>query len=81
QDHHPVSQLAAVRSHQPRAQPFAGTERRGGGVPKGAAARGRASSAKASPTAPAVALHRATEPTRSATKATAADGDAQWESF
>ena len=41
--HQGVATLAAVRSHNPNAAPFKGTERRMAGVPKGAAARTAAS--------------------------------------
>ncbi|MDP1967029.1 MAG: methyl-accepting chemotaxis protein, partial [Reyranella sp.] len=84
QDHHPVSQLAAVRSHQPRAQPFAGTERRGGGVPKGAAARGRASSAKvpaAAAAAAATTQQTIDVPPKTTARVMPAGGDEDWETF
>jgi len=62
---------AAVRSHKPGAPPFKGTERRGSGVPKGAAARSRPSTPAKPTTAPAKPI---------TAKATAAsDGD--WETF
>ena len=48
---HSMATLAPVRSHKPGAAPFKGAERRGAGVPKGAAARSRASTPKAAPAA------------------------------
>ncbi len=90
QDHHPVAQLAAVRSHKPRAQPFTGTERRGGGVPKGAAARGQASRTTPPPSKPASQPHSdpaaALQPPTTVTpktqaKPAPASGDEDWETF
>jgi len=69
---------AAVRSHKPGAQPFKGTERRGGGIPQGAAARSQAPKpAKAAVSSAKMVVANA-KPT--ATKA-AAGADADWETF
>ncbi|MBK9574641.1 MAG: MCP four helix bundle domain-containing protein [Rhodoferax sp.] len=81
QDHHPVAKLAAVRSREPKAQPHGGAQRRLAGVAKGAAARGHGSAAKATHTAPAVALPLADMRSKTVSKATPAGGDADWESF
>ena len=86
QDHHPVSKLSAVRSHKPKAEPYAGTERRGSGVARGAAARGQASAAKPAPAAkapadtPAPTLQPLEAP-KTQTRAAPAGGDDDWETF
>ena len=82
--HHGIAlPTAAVRSHKPGAPPFKGTERRGSGIPKGAAARSR------TPTPPAkapVATAKLAVPNKPAAPASAkaptpAGGDADWETF
>jgi len=72
---------AAVRSHKPGAPPFKGTERRGGGIPKGAAARSRAPTpAKTSVASAKLVLSKpAAAPTTKAAPAAGADSD--WETF
>ncbi len=84
QDHHPVAQIAAVRSHKAPAQPYVGTERRGGGIPKGAAARGHSAAAKAAP--PRAPASPTSSPTAEAapktqSKPAPAGGDEDWETF
>jgi methyl-accepting chemotaxis protein-1 (serine sensor receptor) len=86
QDHHPVSKLSAVRSHKSKAEPYAGTERRGSGVARGAAARGQASAAKAAPAAKAPAGNppptlQPLEAPKTQTRAAPAGGDDDWETF
>ena len=80
QDHHPVAQIAAVRSHKPQVQPYAGTERRGGGVPKGAAARGH-TRASTAPAASAPANPQAATTPKAQSKPAQAGGDEDWETF
>jgi hypothetical protein len=46
-EQHALALPAAVRSAKPKSQPYQGIERREGAIPKGAAARTRASSAPA----------------------------------
>ena len=72
---HLLAPPAAVRAATPKSQPYRGTERRQGAIPKGAAARTRASSAPAVRTAPAqlVAIK--------VPKTTSAGGDDDWTSF
>ena len=62
---------AKVRSSAPRQTPFAGTDRRRVGVPKGAAAR-------ATPAKPAASTR---PPPKTATTAQASSADADWETF
>jgi len=74
--HPPSVTTAAVRAHPPKPQSFKGSDRRGVGIPKGAAARGhtapKASSAKlAAPKAKPAA------PAQTAT----ATSDSDWETF
>jgi methyl-accepting chemotaxis protein len=64
---------AAVRSHTPGAAPFKGTERRGNGVPKGAAAR--------TPAKAASAPSQLTATRTSAKTASTAGDDSDWETF
>jgi methyl-accepting chemotaxis protein len=71
--HHGVATLAPVRSHRPGAAPFKGAERRGGGVPQGAAARARSAAPK-----PAAAAKPAATVTA---KAAPASGNDDWETF
>jgi methyl-accepting chemotaxis protein len=75
-----VATMAAVRSHKPGAAPFKGNERRGAGIPKGAAARSRTSSpaSKAPGTPPTLLAARSVTP-KAAPAAAGADGD--WETF
>jgi methyl-accepting chemotaxis protein len=69
--------MAAVRSHKPGAPPFKGAERRGNGIPKGAAAR----TPPAKPAKAAAGSAKAL-PTRTvASKAPPTGGDDDWTSF
>jgi hypothetical protein len=85
QDHQPLAQVAAVRSHQPPAQPYKGPERRTGGIPKGAAARGHG----AQPGPARAALRASAVPTsapghggpKTQARPAPAGGDEQWETF
>ncbi|MDO8252907.1 MAG: methyl-accepting chemotaxis protein [Rhodoferax sp.] len=73
---------AAVRSHTPGAPPFKGTERRGDGVPKGAAARSPAPTpARASVASAKLVVTRPAGPKATAKAAPAAGTDADWETF
>ncbi|MBA3059105.1 MAG: Tar ligand binding domain-containing protein [Gammaproteobacteria bacterium] len=74
-----VATLAAVRSHKPGAVPFKGTERRGAGVPKGAAARSRASSPAGKPAATASSVVARASPPKAPPAAGGSEGD--WETF
>jgi methyl-accepting chemotaxis protein len=75
--HHGVATLAPVRTHRPGAAPFKGAERRGSGVPQGAAARSRG----AAPAKPAAAS-MSTKPAATVTaKAAPASGNDDWETF
>ncbi len=67
---------ARVRSTQPPKEPFKGPEKRGGGIPKGAAAR---SPKPAAPTAQTVAIKAASPAPTPAGKP--AGGDDDWTSF
>jgi methyl-accepting chemotaxis protein len=70
--------LAAVRSHPPKVAHFKGPDRRAGGVPKGAAARGHGtSSRKAPPDRPVVPLAAPAPKTTAQT----AGSDSDWETF
>ena len=75
--------IAPVRSHKPGAPPFKGVERRGGGVPKGAAARSPTSTpaAKASVAPAKVVVAKAASPKAPAKAAPAAGADSDWETF
>ena len=75
-DHGAMPTKAKVRSSVPPSTPFKGAERRGGGVPKGAAAR---TPAKA--TAAVVATLSKPAPTKGPAKASPAGGDEDWETF
>jgi methyl-accepting chemotaxis protein len=72
-----ITRPAAVRSHKPGPSTFKGPERRGTGVPKGAAARS-AAPAKAT-TVPVKQL--VAKPAAPAPQAQAAGGDDDWETF
>ena len=73
---------AAVRSHKPGAPPFKGTERRGAGIPKGAAARSRAPTPAKAPVASAkLVVSRSAAAKETAKAAPAAGADANWETF
>ncbi|MES2878879.1 MAG: methyl-accepting chemotaxis protein, partial [Pseudomonadota bacterium] len=75
-----VMPTTAVRSHQPGLPAFKGTERRGVGIPKGAAARGHAPKpAKAAPAKLTVSKPLASQ--ASAKAPTPAGGDDDWETF
>ena len=78
QDHHPLAQLVAVRASKPKAQAFKGSERRGAGVPKGAAARGRAP--QSTPSVASLQSPRVTTQ-KPANKPSPAAGDDDWETF
>ncbi len=73
---------AKVRAHPPKAAPFKGVDRRGEGVPKGAAAR-----AHSAPGRPATAGQGAAQPLATQSKAmpaataSNATSDADWETF
>jgi methyl-accepting chemotaxis protein len=66
---------AAVRTHRPGAPPFKGTERRGAGAPKGAAARSKAATVTPTKDKPPSAKLVAANP------ATAAGSNDDWETF
>ena len=70
---------ASVRSHKPGAPSFKGTERRGAGIPKGAAAR--ASTPVPKPEQAAVAFSRPDATPKASPKTTSAGNDADWETF
>ena len=70
---------ASVRSNKSGAPPFKGTERRGAGAPKGAAARSRAPAPKSGKGA--VAVIRPVAPAKSSAKTTPAGNDSDWETF
>jgi methyl-accepting chemotaxis protein-1 (serine sensor receptor) len=70
--------LAAVRSHPPKVAHFKGPDRRAGGVPKGAAARGNSAPSRTTPSAKPVAPLAA--PSAKAA-ATTANNDSDWETF
>ncbi|MDD2924520.1 MAG: methyl-accepting chemotaxis protein, partial [Rhodoferax sp.] len=79
-DHTPSLPVAAVRAHPPKPSNFKGPDRRAGGTPKGAAARGHTpTSSRPGPAAPAtpakLTAAAATPKTASATS------DADWETF
>ncbi len=81
--HHSVAlPTAAVRSHPPKPNSFKGTDRRAGGIPKGAAARSRPASSPARPAAPPlpVAKQIAAKPAP-APKADAPGSSDDWETF
>jgi methyl-accepting chemotaxis protein-1 (serine sensor receptor) len=81
--HHGIAlPTAAVRSHKPGAPPFKGIERRGAGIPRGAAARSHApTSAKASAASATRVKAKAAAPKEAANAAPAAGGAADWETF
>ena len=82
EDHHRLASAVAVRSTKPGAQPYRGNERRGSGVPKGAAARTQSSATDgASAAAATVVVPKSVAPKPSAKTATPAGGDADWEAF
>lgn len=74
---------AAVRSHKPGAAPFKGIERRGGGIPQGAAARSPASARAKPSAAPAPKPMAASPAPASVTPKTSTPkgGDDDWETF
>jgi methyl-accepting chemotaxis protein len=69
---HGTARPAAVRSPRPKNTPYKGIEKRGGGVPKGAAARSQAPSHKPAP----AAAPKLAEP-----KSAASGGNDDWETF
>jgi hypothetical protein len=73
---------AKVRAHPPKATPFKGVDRRAGGVPKGAAARGHGTPGRASAPSQTGATPLAA-PAKAAPASTAstATADADWETF
>jgi hypothetical protein len=76
---HSVS-TAAVRSHPPKVTNFKGNERRAAGTPKGAAARGQASSSTRP--APAQAQRASlSAPTPKAVAQASGSNDGDWETF
>jgi methyl-accepting chemotaxis protein len=77
--HHGITlPTAAVRSHKPGAPPFKGTERRGDGIPQGAAARSQAPTpAKAAVSSAKMVVAKSATPKA----APAAGADADWETF
>ncbi|MCW2313871.1 methyl-accepting chemotaxis protein [Rhodoferax antarcticus] len=79
-DHSSASPLppAAVRSHPPKAMAFKGVDRRAGGVPKGAAARGAAPAQPRPAKAAAVPL---AAPVAKAPVPASGTSDADWETF
>jgi hypothetical protein len=80
-DHHAPTHsvsTAAVRSHPPKVSNFKGAERRAVGIPKGAAARGKASNPAPVKTKPAP-LAAPSAPKTVAQASGSNDGD--WETF
>jgi len=79
-DHSSASPLppAAVRAHPPKAMAFKGVDRRAGGVPKGAAARGAAPAQPPPAKAAAVPL---AAPVAKAPVPASGTSDADWETF
>ncbi len=75
---HSVS-TAAVRSHPPKVTNFKGTERRAAGTPKGAAARGHATSTASSRPEPAASRPEPLAAPKTAQASGSNDGD--WETF
>ncbi|MDD2925418.1 MAG: methyl-accepting chemotaxis protein, partial [Rhodoferax sp.] len=74
-DHTPSLPVAAVRSHPPKPSNFKGSDRRAGGVSKGAAARASSTPKPAASSAP--------PPLAAPAAKTAATGtnDSEWETF
>ena len=68
---------AQVRAHPPKAPNFKGPDRRAGGVPKGAAARGDSTPSRPSPSAPSAPPLAVTAAKTAAT----ASSDSDWETF
>jgi methyl-accepting chemotaxis protein len=68
-----------VRSTTPRATPFKGEDRRGSGIPKGAAARASSKPTPAKP--PATLAAQLNAPATVVAKATPKGGDDDWETF
>ena len=71
---------------KPKAEPYAGAERRGSGVARGAAARGQGAAAKAAPAAKAPAGNppptlQPLEAPKTQSKPAPAGGDDDWETF
>ena len=84
-DHHGLAlPVAAVRTHKPGPSTFKGAERRGAGIPKGAAARAQSPAPKPAKTSSTPAkltdVHTST-PKPSAKPTTPAGGDDDWETF
>ncbi|WP_296445110.1 methyl-accepting chemotaxis protein [Rhodoferax sp. UBA5149] len=78
----PALPAAAVRSPKPGAPPFKGAERRGAGIPKGAAARSSAAAPAKTSAAPGKPLaSKPTATTVTAKAASAKGGDDDWETF
>jgi methyl-accepting chemotaxis protein len=83
--HHGIATIAPTRSHKPGAPPFKGTDRREGGIPKGAAARSGPAPA-AAPKAPSkaavtVPVKMASAKPAAAKAPTPKGGDEDWETF
>jgi hypothetical protein len=80
-DGHVAPSKMQVRAPQSSAKPFAGQDRRGGGIPQGAAARGHTPPKPApKPAAKAAPAQLAAAKPAPAPKA-AAGGDDDWETF
>ncbi|MEI8171356.1 MAG: methyl-accepting chemotaxis protein [Rhodoferax sp.] len=76
--------LAAVRSHKPGPSTFKGAERRGAGIPKGAAARARPAAptpSKASVVPNKLSVAKPAAPKATAPAAPAASSNDDWETF
>ncbi|MDE2417969.1 MAG: MCP four helix bundle domain-containing protein [Burkholderiales bacterium] len=71
---------AQVRSTLPKSTPHQGVERRGAGIPKGAAARAPASAARTSPPVLSTQVAKPAAP-KVQPKPAAAGGDEEWETF
>ncbi|MDO8699266.1 MAG: methyl-accepting chemotaxis protein [Rhodoferax sp.] len=72
---------AAVRSHKPGAAPYKGTEKRGSGIPQGAAARSQGPAASKTPAPGAPVAAKPVVTTVRAKAAPAKGGDEDWETF
>ena len=78
--HLPGVTSAAVRAHPPMPKSFKGSDRRGGGIPKGAAARGHTAPRASSSKVPVkLAAPKATPP--AAAQKASASSDSDWETF
>jgi hypothetical protein len=72
---------AAVRSHPPKASNFKGSDRRGGGVPKGAAARSANRTPPAPPLRPYKPAPLAAPAAKPPPQAASGSSDGDWETF